>query len=86
MSLYVCVCLCASAVTVHVHTVLSSGVSVPRVSTFCEELPAEVSYISLLGVTSLFLGPRSGELGLGLQMGPMGPLPPTDPLRGGGGG
>lgn len=51
-----------------------------------EQLPAEVSYISLLGVTSLFWGPRSGELGLWLQMGPMGPLPPTDPLRGGGGG
>lgn len=48
-----------------------------------EKLPAEISYISPLGVTSLFWGPRSGELGLGLQMGPMGPLPPTDPLRGG---
>lgn len=49
-----------------------------------EKLPAEVSYISQWGVTSLFWGPRSGELGFRLQMGPVGLLPPTDLLSGGG--
>lgn len=45
-----------------------------------EKLPAEVSYISLSGVTSLFWGPWSVELELGLHMSPMGPLAPADPL------
>lgn len=45
-----------------------------------ERLPAEVSYINLLGVTSLFWGPRSRELGLGLHV-MMSPLAPRLPLR-----